>query len=92
MAYTYGILIQMKQEMQEMTRFAEGVKIALWGRIIKVKDKQEWWVYSMRIAGKHYVVKEDGSCDCPSFQYHGPMCKHAWGVEVKYSVLREVRA
>jgi predicted nucleic acid-binding Zn finger protein len=82
----------MKQEIEMCSRFGQGAKIALYGRIIKVKDKQEWRVFSMTKPGKQYVVKEDGSCNCPDFQFRGITCKHAYGVELKYSVLREVRA
>ena len=81
----------MTQEIQEATRFAQGAKIALYGRIVKVADKQEWWVFSMTEADKFYVVKEDGSCSCPDFQFRGAMCKHAYGVDIRYSVMRTVR-
>lgn len=82
----------MKQEMQEATRFAQGAKIALYGRIVKVKDKQEWRVFSMTHPNQEpYTVKEDGSCNCPDYQFRGAMCKHAYGVDIRYSVMRTVR-
>jgi predicted nucleic acid-binding Zn finger protein len=78
----------MKQEIQQATRFGQGAKIALYGRIVKVHDKPEWWVYSMTKEGKFYVVKEDGSCNCPDFMYRGATCKHAYSIMFKYSVIQ----
>ena len=85
------MLIEMKQETQDVTRFGQGAKIALYGRIVKVADKQEWFVFSESNPEKHYVVKEDGSCSCPDFQFRGAMCKHAYGVDIRFSVMRTVR-
>ena len=81
----------MKQEMGTMTRFGQGAKIALYGRIVKVKDKQEWWVSSMTKPSTHYIVKDDGSCTCPDYQFRGLECKHAIAVEIRYSVVQEVK-
>ena len=81
----------MKQELQSLTRFAEGVKVALYSRIIKVKGKQEWWVYSLTKAGKFYIVKGDGSCTCPDYKFRGLQCKHALGVDLRFSVMHEIR-
>lgn len=81
----------MEQEVKTVTRFGQGAKIALYGRIVKVHDKQEWWVFSMTNPEKHYVVKEDGSCNCPDFMFRGAMCKHAYGVDIRYSVVRTTR-
>jgi predicted nucleic acid-binding Zn finger protein len=82
----------MKQELEQMTRFGHGAKIALYGRIVKVKDKQQWWVYSETKPEQFYVVNEDGSCTCPDFQFRGGECKHAIAVEIRYSVVQEVKA
>jgi predicted nucleic acid-binding Zn finger protein len=92
MAYTYGILTEMKQEIETMTRFGHGAKIALYGRIVKVKDENVWWVFSETNPERHYVVKSDGSCTCPSFKYRGGECKHAIAVELRESVVTEVKA
>ena len=81
----------MKQELEMTKRFADGAKIALYGRIVKVSGKQEWFVFSETNPEKHYVVKEDGSCSCPDFQFRGAMCKHAYGVDIRFSVMRTVR-
>jgi predicted nucleic acid-binding Zn finger protein len=78
----------MTQEIQTATRFAQGAKIALYGRIVKVEGKQEWWVFSESKPEVHYVVKEDGSCSCPDFQFRGATCKHAYAVDIRFSVMR----
>ena len=80
----------MAQELQFAKRFADGAKIALYGRIDKVAEG-EWEVYSMTNPAKHYTVKDDGSCTCPDYMYRGVECKHAIGVDVRFSVLRTVR-
>ena len=80
--------MEQKIETKTATRLLEGAKIALYGKTVKVHDKPEWWVYSTTKAGKFYVVKEDGSCDCPDFQYRGLTCKHAYNVMFKYSVVK----
>ena len=81
----------MAQEIQIAKRFAEGAKIALYGRIVKVKDKQEWWVSSMTKSSTHYIVKEDGSCTCPDYMFRGVQCKHVIAVDIRFSVMRTVR-
>ena len=81
----------MKQETQTATRFGQGAKIALYGKIVKVKDKAQWWVFSETKEGKFYVVSEDGSCSCPDYQFRGIQCKHAIAVDIRYSVVRTVR-
>ena len=81
----------MTQEIQIAKRFAEGAKIALYGRIVKVKDKQQWWVYSMTKPEQFYIVSEDGSCTCPDYKFRGVQCKHAIACDVRYSVMRTVR-
>ena len=73
-----------------MTRFGQAARIALYGRIDKVAEG-EWDVYSMTSSGK-YIVKEDGSCTCPDFKFRGGQCKHALGVELRFSVVQEVKA
>ena len=80
----------MKQELEMAKRFAEGAKIALYGRINKVAEG-EWEVYSMTKAGEKYIVKGDGSCTCPDYRFRGVECKHAIGVDVRFSVMRTVR-
>lgn len=82
----------MKQETQTATRFGQGAKIALYGRIVKVHNKQQWWVFSETKPGQFYVVSEDGSCSCPDFQFRGIQCKHVYAVELRYSVVQEVKA
>jgi hypothetical protein len=82
----------MKQELQMMTRFGQGARIALYGRIVKVHDKQQWWVFSETKPEKFYVVKEDGSCTCKDYKFRGGECKHAIAVEIRYSVVQEVKA
>jgi predicted nucleic acid-binding Zn finger protein len=77
----------MKQELEQMTRFGQGAKLALYTRIIKVHGKLEWWVFSMTKPGKFYVVKVDGSCTCPDYRFRGIQCKHALAVMIKYSVI-----
>jgi predicted nucleic acid-binding Zn finger protein len=84
-------LTEMKQEIQTMTRFGQGAKIALYGRIVKVHDKTEWWVFSETKPEKFYVVKDDGSCSCPDYQYRGVQCKHAIAVDIRYSVMHEIK-
>ena len=85
------MLIEMKQETQDVTRFGQGAKIALYGRIVKVKDKQQWWVYSMTKPEQFYIVSEDGSCTCPDYKFRGVQCKHAIGCDIRFSVMRTVR-
>jgi predicted nucleic acid-binding Zn finger protein len=80
----------MAQEIQVAKRFADGAKIALYGRIDKVAEG-EWEVYSMTNPTKHYTVKDDGSCTCPDYMFRGVECKHAISVDVRFSVLRTVR-
>jgi uncharacterized Zn finger protein len=80
----------MKQEIQIASRFAQGAKIALYGRIEKVAEG-EWEVYSMTDPAKHYTVKDDGSCTCPDYRFRGVECKHAVAVDVRFSVMRTVR-
>ena len=82
----------MKQELEQMTRFGHGAQIALYGKIVKVHDKDQWWVFSESKPWVYYVVNGDGSCTCPDFQYRGGECKHAIAVELRYSVVQEVRA
>ena len=82
----------MKQEMGTMTRFGQGAKIALYGRIVKVEGKQEWFVFSMTDPNQEpYVVKEDGSCSCKDYRFRGVECKHAMAVDIRYSIMRTVR-
>ena len=82
----------MKQEIETATRFGHGAKIALYGRIVKVKDENVWWVFSETKPGQYYIVKEDGSCTCPDFNFRGGECKHAIAVELRESVVQEVKA
>ena len=72
-----------------MTRFGQAQK-SLYGQIDKVAEG-EWEVYSMTSSRKKYIVKEDGSCTCPDFKFRGGQCKHALSVELRYSVVQEVR-
>ena len=82
----------MKQEIETATRFGHGAKIALYGRIVKKRDENVWWVFSETKPGVFYIVKGDGSCTCPDFQYRGIQCKHSLAVELKNSVVQEVKA
>jgi hypothetical protein len=81
----------MAQQMETITRFGQGARIALYGRIVKVQDKRQWWVFSESKPGKFYIVRDDGSCNCPDYQFRGIQCKHAYAVDIRYSVMREIK-
>ena len=76
---------------QTDSRFAAGAEIALYARIIKVKDKDEWWVFSLTDPEIHYIVTADGTCTCKDFFHRRLKCKHIWGVEIRHTVVQEVR-
>jgi predicted nucleic acid-binding Zn finger protein len=85
----------MTQELKKETRLERGARIALYGKIIKVRGQDAWFVFSETQAGKHYTVTEDGTCDCSDFVNRGVTCKHFWAVVAKDGVQRvrkEVKA
>ena len=81
----------MKQEIENATRFGQAAQIALYAKMIKVKDEDAWWVYSLTNPLKHYVVTADGSCTCPDYHWRGGECKHALGLRLRFTVMHEIR-
>jgi predicted nucleic acid-binding Zn finger protein len=79
---------EIKIEKPKPTRVEDGAWIALNGRIIKVHDQNAWWVSSQSKPNEHYIVKADGTCNCPDFVYRGITCKHIWSVTIKHSVVQ----
>ena len=47
--------------------------------------------FSATKEGKFYVVKSDGSCTCPDFQFRGIQTSMQFDVDIRYSVVRTVK-
>ena len=75
-------------ELKQTTRLERGAEIALYGKIIKVKNQDVWWVWSRTKPDVHYEVTEDGICTCPDHKYRGVTCEHFWAVVAKDGVNR----
>jgi hypothetical protein len=44
-------------------------------KILKVQDKDVWYVESSSKTGKYYKVTFS-SCECPDHQFRGSICQH----------------
>jgi hypothetical protein len=56
-------------------RVERGAWIATHKPIRKVKGQDVWIVPSSKPGG-FYKVKEDGTCECDDYKFHGIGCKH----------------
>jgi hypothetical protein len=77
------------EKQKETSRLEQGANIALYGRIVKYKDENEWLVQSEYNKQIYFKVKQDGSCECED-SVIGYRCKHYWAVKAKSLIPRAV--